>query len=170
MTSAAFLPHASRITAESAVLLADLRFPIWLRLVPAGCGLLAIGIAALFWLRGRRSLGLRLGFLGALVVLVVTPSMWGDRILVSDTGIEQPKRLIGPRPRGFRFVDVDSVRIANERDDRGDEHEVWYAHARDGRVQSFVAGDLWRFHRDSILELLRANDVDFRRTGVIAAR
>ena len=166
----AFITHISRAAAESGGVLADLRFPIWIRLLPAVGGLLVLGLAAIFWMRGRRSLGARLGLLGVFVVFLITPSMWGDRIVVSDMQIEQPKRLVGPRARGFRFADVDSVRIAIQRDDRGDRQEVWYTHAQDGRVDSFVAGDLWRFHRDSILTLLRANNVDIRPSSVVAAR
>ena len=95
--------------------------------------------------------------------------MWSDRIVVSNTGIEQPHGMLGRRARGFRFADVDSIRIATERDKYGDPQEVWYAHGHDGRVGSFVAGDLWRFHRDSILTLLRANHVDIR-SRVVATR
>lgn len=167
MVIASLVTYVTRAAADIAV--ADLRFPLWLRLLPALGGWIIALIAVPFWFRRRRWLAARMVIFGLFCAFIVTPIMWRDRIIVSATSIEQPSQMIGPRWRGFRFADVDSIIMTSERDKRGDRQEVWYAHGHNGRVSSFVAGDLWRYHRDSIMTLLRASKVDIRSRVDVAA-
>ncbi len=143
------------------------RPPVWW----LGLGLLllaALTALTVYLFRTRNSKRFRALALTVVVVLGV-PLMMLDRIVVSETGIEETGGIV--TRRGFHYANVEYVHVTTRRGTRARTVTVWEVHykpdsalglASAGRVEDIHIGSLWTVNSDTIMGLLKASGVEFR--------
>lgn len=138
-----------------------LTFPIWLALLPP----LAAAVL-LLWAEYRRRRAKRWlphAAFGALVAVAMGPLLFFDRITIDDQGITQRTGFwFAPTYHTLRFAGATQVRIELARvgtGRRNRQQQVWSVHRADGTVDSLDPGDLWDYHRETLVDELRRRGI-----------
>lgn len=138
-----------------------LTFPFWLAILP-----LLVAGSLLLWAEYRRRRAKRWlphAAIGAVVAIGLGPLLFFDRITIDDEGITQRTGFwFAPTHHTLRFAGVTQVRVelANVGTQRRNrQQQVWTVHRDDGTVDSFDPGDLWDFHRETMVAELRRRGI-----------
>lgn len=111
----------------------------------------------------RRALGVALLALALVFGALIAPMLARDRIVVDEDRIEQTTGLwFAPTRHHIALAEVRSVAIRTHRDTRLNERESWVFTMTDGRSVEFMAGTLWKMHREAIIANLEASGIAFR--------
>lgn len=138
-----------------------LTFPIWLALLPP-----LVAAVLLLWAEYRRRRAKRWlphAAFGALVAVAIGPMLFFDRITIDDEGITQRAGFwFAPTYHTLRFAVATQVRIelANVGTQRRNrQQQVWTVQRNDGTVDQLDPGDLWDYHRETLVDELRRRGI-----------
>lgn len=135
------------------------RFPFLVCMMPL---LLAAGAAVGGYVlqRYKQAACLILYAAAAFIGLVFGPMLFLDRVEVTSEGITQTTGFwFVPTVKGFRFAEVESVRIETELTRNGLPNDIWRVRKHDGTVQRLNPGDLWEANTDRILPVLTQRNI-----------
>ena len=121
----------------------------------------AIGVAIMVR-PTRRGQGLAITLFCVLGGAFTTPLMWLNRVVITPTEIYQEAGFwFGPPKRGFRFADVEAIRIQEVKHRRRSSRD-WFVDRVGGKQDQISPGDLWQSNEDFVVEKLKGYGVTFK--------
>jgi hypothetical protein len=141
------------------------RFERWLPLTVLAASLAGLPLAWLIRTKIAR-LGYGLLILIPIMLVVVVPGLWGDRVSVDHDGFSLKTGFwFSPTRCDVRFDEVQTIRHVSyiERGRRGDVRKYkLIVQSRRGHTQSVPSGDLMRYAVPTILETAQDRGIDVR--------
>ena len=140
-----------------------LKFEPLLVLGVAIVALLGVAIGVAILLRStRRRQGFAITAFCVLAGAFTVPIMWLNRVVITPTEIYQDSGFwFGPTHKGFRFADVEAIRIQEVKRRRRSSRD-WFVDGVGGTKFQISPGDLWESNEDFVVEKLKGYGVTFR--------
>ena len=130
-------------------------FPLYISLIPVAIGLVIVMAGLVVLLRANSWVGVFIAAFGVIFIGAFGPMLFLDKVRVDSEGVFQSTGFwFSQTHKGFKFDNLERIRIVNEPDYKERTKEVWVADYKSGESIAIDPGDLWVMHGTEIIEFM----------------